>query len=124
MVWLSRKLKHESIADQTCREDDIPNFVDSGSIGDWFSRQAEYFTLTDPNDDWAKNIIISAQPDIGDDGLSGCGVIGSQWDPDIDCVDLVRGTSRERVLGRLERGSTPGTIRRHPPPASLYMRHY
>lgn len=71
------------------REDDIPDFSVGGSIGDWLSRQAEFFVEEGmgPNDGWADNIMLAAQPDIGNNGLSGCGVIGSQCDPQIDCVD-------------------------------------
>ena len=40
-----------------------------------------------PNDNWAANIIEVADPTIGNEGLGGCGVIGSQCAPQIDCED-------------------------------------
>lgn len=35
------------------------------------------------------NIMLAADPKIGVSGLGGCGVIGSQCQPNIDCEDWV-----------------------------------
>lgn len=62
------------------REDGSPG------IGEFLANFAE-LVGDNPNDDWAANIIQVADPTIGNDGLGGCGVIGSQCAPQIDCED-------------------------------------
>lgn len=62
------------------REDGSP------SIGAWLSEWAEYVG-ENPNDQWADNIFTVVDPNIGNNGLGGCGVIGSQCNPNIDCED-------------------------------------
>lgn len=39
------------------------------------------------NDNWPKNIFTVADPNVGQTDLGGCGVIGSQFKPIIDCED-------------------------------------
>ncbi|KAK3720009.1 hypothetical protein LTR37_004132 [Vermiconidia calcicola] len=52
-------------------------------VGSWLAEWAE----GNSNDRWADAIIALADPNIGNNGLGGCGVIGSGCAPDIDCED-------------------------------------
>lgn len=57
------------------------------SIGQWISRQAELFTEGNPNDDWAANTMLAADPLRGLDGLEDCGGINPGCQLNIDCED-------------------------------------
>lgn len=74
----------ESLTDSfAChREDGSPG------VGGWLSEWAEYVSESgSPNDRWADNIMTVAAPNVGNNDLGGCGVIGSSCNPEIDCED-------------------------------------
>lgn len=65
------------------------------SVAQWLAEQAEFYTLDNPNDNWAENTWKAATSDGGISGLSRCGTIGGTCDVKTDCYDWV-----ERGFGR------------------------
>ncbi|KAK3051185.1 hypothetical protein LTR09_007581 [Extremus antarcticus] len=41
-----------------------------------------------PNHKWADHMMEVAQPNVGDNGLGGCGIPGGECDPNIECEDF------------------------------------